>query len=353
MASGSDVKVTVTIEPEDARKLAAEVFELRERLKEAEDRAASWEALDAEAQIGADEVSRQLRDLKAELADVRAQWASDVGSAIARAQTAEAQAERAEWERAEAREQAREQRRWANYHWGKWQNSEKRISQYSAAARNVATSHRELWALYKEACHDNGESIKYNWEMGKQRDAAQRQLSIALASLKDRTEKMNAAEARATALERDLDASNAMIDELSAHINELEARADPYPQEELIKRDVARAAAARKVAQAYRELWARAEQYENGRWHSFETVQAIVKEREELRAEAARLDKQNWNLCARINASDYARMTAEAETARWKYETRKYTCRCAGDDHHDGCTYATIAAALRGPAQSE
>ena len=173
MASGSDVKVTVTIEPEDARKLAAEVFELRERLKEAEDRAASWEALDAEAQIGADEVSRQLRDLKAELADVRAQWASDVGSAIARAQTAEARA-------------------------------------------------------------------------------------------------------RAMELERDA-----------------------------------------------------------------------------ARAEAARLDKQNWNLCARINASEYARMTAEAETARWKYETRKYTCRCAGDDHHDGCTYATIAAALRGPAQSE
>ena len=106
MASGSDVKVTVTIEPEDARKLAAEVFELRERLKEAEDRAASWEALDAEAQIGADEVSRQLRDLKAELADVRAQWASDVGSAIARAQTAEARARAMELERDAARAEA-------------------------------------------------------------------------------------------------------------------------------------------------------------------------------------------------------------------------------------------------------
>lgn len=77
-----------------AAMLKAQVFELRERLKEAEDRAARWEALDAEAQIGADEVSRQLRDLKAELADVRAQWASDVGSAIARAQTAEARAAR-------------------------------------------------------------------------------------------------------------------------------------------------------------------------------------------------------------------------------------------------------------------
>ena len=106
MASGSDVKVTVTIEPEDARKLAEEVFELRERLKEAEDRAASWEALDAEAQIGADEVSRQLRDLKAELADVRAQWASDVGSAIARAQTAEARARAMELERDAARAEA-------------------------------------------------------------------------------------------------------------------------------------------------------------------------------------------------------------------------------------------------------
>jgi hypothetical protein len=82
-------------------------------------------------------------------------------------------------------------------------------------------------------------------------------------------------------------------------------------------------------------------------------VTALELERDAARAEAARLDKQNWNLCARINASEYARMTAEAETARWKYETRKYTCRCAGDDHHDGCTYATIAAALRGPAQSE
>ena len=95
--------------------------------------------------------------------------------------------------------------------------------------------------------------------------------------------------ARAQTAEARAERSERMIDELSEHINDLEARADPYPQEELIKRDVARAAAARKVAQAYRELWARAEQYENGRWHSFETVQAIVKEREELRAEAARL----------------------------------------------------------------
>lgn len=215
MASGSDVKVTVTIEPEDARKLAAEVFELRERLKEAEDRAASWEALDAEAQIGADEVSRQLRDLKAELADVRAQWASDVGSAIARAQTAEARA---------------------------------------------ARLNTEVGYLLEE-----------NEEMG--------------------------------------------------------------------RREMQRAAAARKVARYAAQATA--------------SMGAMEEQVKDARAEAARLDKQNWNLCARINASEYARMTAEAETARWKYETRKYTCRCAGDDHHDGCTYATIAAALRGPAQSE
>ena len=112
--------------------------------------------------------------------------------------------------------------------------------------------------------------------------------------------------------------------------------------EEMGRREMQRAAAARKVAQFARKNMA-----------AMQHVQRAQRERDAARAEAARLDKQNWNLCARINASEYARMTAEAETARWKYETRKYTCRCAGDDHHDGCTYATIAAALRGPAQSE
>lgn len=118
--------------------------------------------------------------------------------------------------------------------------------------------------------------------------------------------------------------------------------------------------AARKVAQAYRKLDA-----ENNHWFVKDLkrikasaedaviIRKLMAELDAARAEAARLDKQNWNLCARINASEYARMTAEAETACWKYETRKYTCRCAGDDHHDGCTYATIAAALRGPARSD
>jgi uncharacterized coiled-coil DUF342 family protein len=124
-----------------------------------------------------DEQEKEIERLRAELAVVRRDWQADVGTLTARAQTAEARAARTEWERAEAREQAQEQRGWANYYWGEWQNSEKRISQYRAAARNVATSHRELWALYKEACHDNGESIKYNWEMGRQRDAARAEVA--------------------------------------------------------------------------------------------------------------------------------------------------------------------------------
>ena len=84
---------------------------------------------------------------------------------------------------------------------------------------------------------------------------------------------------------------------------------------------------------------ARAEQYENGRWHSYETVQAIVKEREELRAEAARL-RDMFEMAVKT-AEDFSWLGTEREfLSGWEAEQTAEQI-------------ARDIAALRGPAQSE
>lgn len=89
---------------------------------------------------------------------------------------------------------------------------------------------------------------------------------------------------------------------------------------------------------------ARAEQYENGRWHSYETVQAIVKERDAARAEAARYAEALANSDPWTNDVPFNCVYCDAV---WDSDIGS-----SENQHNAGCVWIA-AAALRGPAQSE
>lgn len=68
------------------------------------------------------------------------------------------------------------------------------------------------------------------------------------------------------------------------------------------------------------ELESRLAEYEgdNKRWHSFETVQALVKERDELRAQlqAAQREAARWEINYKQADAAYQRVIAEHDAAR-------------------------------------